>query len=303
MRSVYPWMGGKYFELKWIMDLIPPLEYYYEAFFGSGVIMLNIPKEVKGEEEFANDINSRLVAFWHCLQDEVLMKELQKRCSKSLDSRFIYQMEMNRWKIPIPNDEETYTNNLVDRAFNFIYLVKFGFNSYPNTYYSPLTHKMYKIKNFSRTFRIMARELPKYYDRIKDVRFCNYDFAEFLEKNEPAEGKFIFLDPPYYKTHQYNKDYSIDKPFLEKDYIKMRELLEWHTDGGTKWMITCNQINLFFDGMKNIIIKLVDRRACINKNKEKAEVKTKIIMNYNIKETGCILDNIDKDKQGDSLLV
>lgn len=296
-------MGGKFFELKWIMDLIPPLKYYYEAFFGSGVILINIPKEVKGEEEFANDINSRLVAFWHCLQDETLMKELQKRCSKALDSRFIYQMEMEKWKIPIPNDDETYINNLVSRAFNFLYLVKFGFNSYPNTYYTPLTHKMYKIKNFSRTFRIMARELPKYFDRIKDVRFTNYDFAEFLEKNQPSEGKFIFLDPPYYKTHQYNKDYSIDKPFLEKDYLKMRELLEWHTDGGTKWMITCNQINKFFDNMKDITIKLVDRRACINKNKERAEVKTKIIMNYNIKETGCILDSVGYEKQGDSLLL
>lgn len=296
-------MGGKFFELKYIMPLIPLLEYYYEAFFGSGVVMLNIPKEVKGEEEFANDINSRLVAFWLCLQDETLKDELQEKCSKALDSRFLYKMEMERWKIPLPNNNEDYKKNLVDRAFNFIYLVKFGFNSYPNTYYTPLTHKMYKIKNFSRTFRLMAEELPKYHDRIKDVRFCNYDFAEFLEKNEPAEGKFIFLDPPYWKTHQYHKDYSIKGEFKKEDYLKMNELLKWHTDGGTKWMITCNQINPFFDNMKNITIKLVDRRACINKNEERVDVKTKIIMNYNIKETGCILDNIDKDKQGDSLLV
>ena len=293
-------MGGKFFELKWIIPLIPPHDYYYEPFFGSGVIMLNKPKT---EEEFANDINSRLVAFWHCLQDETLKDELQKRCSKALDSRFIYQMEMERWKIPIPDDNEEYINNLVDRAFNFVYLVKFGFNSYPNTYYSPLTHKMYKIKNFSRTFRIMGRELNKYYDRIKDVRFCNYDFAEFLEKNQPGEGKFIFLDPPYYKTHQYNKDYDIKEPFKKEDYIKMNELLAWHTEGGTKWLITCNQINTFFDDMKNITIKLVDRRACINKNKERAEVKTKIVMNYDIKETGRIIDTVEKEKQGDSLLV
>ena len=221
----------------------------------------------------------------------------------ALDSRFIYKMEMNRWKIPVCDNQDDYINNLVSRAFNFIYLVKFGFNSYPNTYYTPLTHKMYKIKNFSRTFRLMSKELPKYHDRIKDVRFTNYDFAEFLEKNEPADGKFIFLDPPYYKTHQYNRDYGIEETFKEEDYIKMRKLLEWHTDGGTKWMITCNQINLFFKGMKNTMIKLIDRRACINKNKDRADVKTKIIMNYDIKKTGCILDNISNEKQGDLLLI
>lgn len=289
-------MGGKFFELKWIMDLIPPLKYYYEPFFGSGVILLNIPKEVKGEEEFANDLNSKLISFWLCLQDEKLMEELQEKCLKSLDSRFIYKLEMTKWKDPRDL-------SLVDQAFNFLYLVKFGFNSYPNTYYTPLTHKMYKIKNFSRTFRIMARELPKYYDRIKDVRFTNLDFKEFLEKNEPAEGKFIFLDPPYYKTHQYNKDYGIKGEFTKENYMDMRYLLDEHTRGGTKWMITCNQINPFFEMMTNENIKLVDRRACINKNKERVDVKTKIIMNYDIKETGCILDMIDKDKQGDTLLV
>jgi len=260
MRSVYPWMGGKFFELKWIMDLIPIHEYYYEPFFGSGVIMLNKPKT---EEEFANDINSRLVAFWHCMQDEVLMKELQERCYKALDSRFMYQVEMGKWKIPIPDNDEEYIKQLVDRAFNFLYLVKFGFNSYPNTYYSPLTHKMYKIKNFSQTFRLMADSLPKYYERIRDVRFTNYDFKEFLEKSEPSEGKFIFLDPPYYKTHQYHKDYSIDGAFTKEDYIDMRDLLERHTEGGTHWMITCNQINPFFELMTNQNVMLIDRRACI----------------------------------------
>lgn len=303
MRSVYPWMGGKFFEWKWIKELLPPFEYYYEAFFGSGVVMINIPKELKGEEEFANDINSRLVSFWLCLQDKNLMEELQKKCSKTVDSRFLYQLEMKYWKRPIPIDDETYRNELVDRAFNFLYLIKFGFNSYPNTYYSPLTHKMYKIKNFSRTFRIMARNLPKYYNRIKDVRFTNYDFRVFLEKNEPSEGKFIFLDPPYYQTHQYHRDYDIDKPFGEKDYEDMRDLLEWHTDGGTYWMITCNQINPFFDKMKNARIKLVDRRACINKNEERVDVKTKIIMNYDINKTGCIFDKFGKEEQGDGLLI
>lgn len=296
MRSVYPWMGGKFFELKWIMPLIPPLKYYYEPFFGSGVILLNIPKEVKGEEEFANDINSKLVSFWLCLQKESLMEELKEKCLKALDSRFIYKLEMKKW-------EDPRDLSLVDQAFNFLYLVKFGFNSYPNTYYTPLTHKMYKIKNFSRTFRLMARQLPKYYDRIKDIRFTNLDFAEFLEKNEPAEGKFIFLDPPYYKTHQYHKDYGIEGEFKVEDYLKMNELLTWHTDGGTKWMITCNQINTFFDDMKDIRIKLVDRRACINKNEERVDVKTKIVMNYDIKETGCILDMINNEEQGDPLLV
>lgn len=297
--SVYPWMGGKFFELKHILPLIPIHEYYYEPFFGSGVIMLNKPKST---EEFANDINSRLVAFWHCLQDEKLMLALQDKCFKALDSRSTYEMEKARWKQPLPEDEEDYVDNLVERAFNFLYLVKFGFNSFPNTYYSPLTHKMFKIKNFSQTFRFMAERLPKFHERIRDVRFSNYGFDEFLEKNVPQVGKFIILDPPYYKTHQYNRDYDIKSDFSDQDYAKMRDLLEWHTDGGTYWMITCNQINKFFDGMRNTHSILIDRRACINKNEERADVKTKIIMNYDIRDTGRIID-IENEKEGDDLLI
>lgn len=286
-------MGGKFYELKWLLDLIPIHEYYYEPFFGSGVILLNKPKSV---EEFANDLNSRLVSFWLCLQDEELMLELKDKCKKALDSRFVYQLEMSKWKEPKDL-------SLTNMAYCFLYLVKFGFNSYPNTYYTPLTHQMYKIKNFSRTFRLSANKLPMYHDRIKDVRFTNYDFATFLEKNKPSEGKFILLDPPYYNTHSYDRDYGLGSSFGDKEYKKMRELLEWHTEGGTNWMITCNQTNPFFNDMTNTHFILIDRRACINKNKERVDVKTKIIMNYNVKETGCMMDTLETEKQGDALLV
>lgn len=295
MRSPYPWLGGKFYEKKWIIPLIPVHDYYYEAFFGSGVILLNKPKS---EEEFANDLNSRLVAFWLCMQDEELMKQLKDKCDKSLDSRFVYKLEMHKAQ----NPEEL---NLVDQAFNFLYLIKYGFNSFPNTYYTPLTHQMFKIKNFSRTFRLTAKKLPKYYDRIKDVRFTNYDFKTFLEKNTPSDGKFIFLDPPYYKTHGYDRDYGISGEFNDEEYKKMRELLEWHTEGGSYWMITCNQTNPFFDKMTNSVIKLVDRRACINKNEERQEVKTKIIMNYDINKVGSMEDQIyfNEYEIGDGILV
>lgn len=299
IRAPYAWLGGKYFELKWILPLIPKHEYYYEVFFGSGVVLLNKPKT---EEEFANDINSRLISFWLCLQDDVLKEKLYEKCKNVLDSRFIYQIELKRAKeLPEIRGDE-FKELLLERALNFLYLCRFGYNGFPNCYYSPLTHTMYKIKNFTLTFRNIVKKLPKYYDRIKDVRFTNYNFVEFIEKCKPGDGKFFFVDPPYYNTHQYNKDFFIGNVFNDEDYDTLRELLEWQGENGSKWMITCNYNNPFFDGMENTKTTIVKRLAGMNNNKERVYVKTKIIMNYDINECGSILD-INKKEMGDPLLV
>ena len=94
------------------------------------------------------------------------------------------------------------------------------------------------------------------------------------------------------KVSKFNKDL----------YIDMRNLLREQHEGGTMWQITCHQKNTYFDEMDDIIIKLIDRKACMNNNEERAVVKTKIIMNYDIKETGSILDQYyDQEIEGEFL--
>jgi DNA adenine methylase len=283
-------MGGKFYEMKWVIPLMPLHEWYGEVFFGSGVLLLNKPK---AEEEFANDLFSCLVSFWNTLKSAWLTRRLWKKMTETLDSRYDYQryMRMN------PDDL-----SMLDRAYRFLFLVKFGFNSYMNTYYSPASHEIGKIKDFMQTWLNTGKELNTYHNRIKKVHFSNYDFRDFLKKIRPHSKKFLFLDPPYINTHSYDEYYE-EGGFDHNLYEDMRDLLAEHHKGGTMWQITCNQTNTYFDEMDDIIIKLVDRRACINKNEERQDVKTKIIMNYDVKETGSVLDLLDKEKQGDVLLV
>ena len=68
-------MGGKFYELKWLLPMMPVHKYYYEPFFGSGTVLLNKPK---AEQEFVNDLDSKLISFWLCLQDEEKMEELKR---------------------------------------------------------------------------------------------------------------------------------------------------------------------------------------------------------------------------------
>lgn len=283
MRSAYPYTGGKFYEKDRLIPLMPIHRWYGEVFGGSFVLLLNKPI---AEEEFGNDLFSCLVSFWGTLKSAWLTRRLWKLMQSVLDSRYVYQSFMRE-------DPEKLTK--VDRAYRFLYLIKFGFSSMMDTYYSPLSHKIGKVKDFINVWENTAKTLFKLHDRIKKVHFVNYDFAKFLDKMHPHPDKFLFLDPPYIDTHQYDKGYYKEGKFPPERYAVMRDKLEEHTKGGTKWMITCNQKNEIFDNMRNIKIKLIDRRATLNINKTRPLVKSKVIMNYDIQETGSCLEMEDED--------
>jgi len=290
MYGPYPWMGGKFYELKWLLPMMPVHKYYYEPFFGSGTVLLNKPK---AEQEFVNDLDSKLISFWLCLQDEEKMEELKKRCLFTLESSLAYRTFMEKI-----NEDDL---SIVDKAYMFLYLIRFGFNSLPNTYRNPLSHDVSKMKNASLSIRTAARKFKKFYERIKDVIFYDYDFADFIKEIRPRDDAFIFLDPPYYNKHQYDRDHRTGEYFGEEEYKKMRELLEKQTEGGTMWMITCDNNNPFFDGMKNTVVRRIERKVCGFLNSRKF-VRTKVVMNYKIDEVGRIM-NPNKEKVGRVLCI
>ena len=290
MNAPYPWTGGKHYEKDRLIPLMPIHRWYGEVFGGSFVLLINKPI---AEEEYGNDLFSCLVSFWDTLKRSSLTRQLWKEMQRTLDSRYLYQEYMRADPSELLK---------VDRAYRFLYLTKFGFSSMMDTYYSPLSHKIGKVKDFMRVWLNTAKNLFEYHKRIKRVHFVNYDFEEFLKKMHPHPDKFLFLDPPYINTHSYDKGYYKEGKFPPKRYEGMRDKLAEHTKGGTKWMITCNQENEIFDYMKNIKIELIDRRATLNINKEKPLVKTKIIMNYDVQETGsCYL--MEDEEEGDMMLL
>lgn len=290
MRSVIPWMGGKFFEKNEIIPKMPYHRWYVEVFAGSCVLLLNKPRSPR---EFANDKFSCLVSFWEVLKDYDLMIQLRRRIMQTLDSRYLYRRYMQQ------DPEEL---DILDRAYRFLYLTKFGFNSFLDTYHNPLGTKIGRLKNFIRTFLNTGRNLYKYHKRIQHVNFSNEDFRVCLNRIHPHEDIFLLLDPPYINTHSYDKGYYDEAEKGEQMYVDMRTLLEKQTEGGTKWMITCNQENEFFDQMTNVRTELIDRRACINKNKERRRVKTKLVMNYPKSEEGRVYEleyEEEKQSQGD----
>lgn len=283
-KSLYSWQGGKFYEAKKIIPLMPIHERYVETFGGSFVLLYNKPRS---KHEFGNDKFSCLVSFWKTIQRPRLVRRLMRRIKNTLDSQYMYQEYMRQ------KPEEL---DMLDRAYRFMYLDYFGFNSYFDTYYTPLTHKIGSIRDHIGSFFRTGKKLFEYHDRIKKVHFTNYDFKECIDKQKPDKRAFIFLDPPYINTHGYNRGYNQNLSFPVERYEDMRDSLLAQHEGGTRFMITCNQENTYFDEMPDIVIKLIERRSCINANKKRKPVKTKIIMNYDVKDVGSAIEMYEERK-------
>jgi DNA adenine methylase len=72
----FPYFGGKYSHLPWLLPLIPPAKHYVELFGGSGAVLLN--REPALIETF-NDLDGDVVNFFRVLRDPVLREELLLR--------------------------------------------------------------------------------------------------------------------------------------------------------------------------------------------------------------------------------
>lgn len=291
INSLFSWQGGKFYESKRIIDLIPKHEWYCEVFAGSIVLLINKPQS---KFEFANDKFSCLVNFWKCVKNSRMAKKLISLIEETLDSKFDYEWYMKQ-------DPEQLSR--IDRAYRFMYLTSFGFNSYLDTWYSPLTHTIGSLKEWSERFFKIGKRLWSIHERIKNVKFSNYDFREFLQKVKPHSELFLLLDPPYINTHGYNRGIDENLAFPEEWYIDMRNELLRHHEGESKFMITCNQENTYFDEMPDIIVKNIERRTTMNKNKEKRPVKTKIVMNYDINDCRSVWELEQQEQVGNFVML
>ena len=65
--SAFPWYGGKYSHLRWLLPLLPPSKFYCEPFSGSAAILLN---REPAEVETINDIDGDVVNFFRILRDQ-----------------------------------------------------------------------------------------------------------------------------------------------------------------------------------------------------------------------------------------
>jgi len=106
-------------------------------------------------------------------------------------------------------------------------------------------------------------------------KIYNKDYSLILDKAK--SGDFVFLDPPYIESHNYqfnyNKHENLDEKFLKNLYKQVKKL----DKRGVKWIMTQADTKQIKEIFKEYIIKKFPVYRTVSKS-YKNEL---VIMNYN----------------------
>lgn len=157
------------------------------------------------------------------------------------------------------------------REFCYSSMFRFGKNGFFNV---PYGGKSYNNKRFQNHIGFYTSEFFNKKKEITDI--YNLDFQEFLEKIEPNNNDFIFLDPPYDSDFSTYDNNSFDKSEQERlaNYIKSLN---------SKWLLVIKDTDLirslypedkfnYFDYKKRYAVNFM------NRNKQK--VNHLVITNF-----------------------
>lgn len=275
MKTFIRWQGNKSKHLNKFIDNIPEFSgRYIEPFLGSGALFLKL----EPKQWIINDLNQDLINIWTNVKNEP--KEIIKQF-KQFGKRFVCLSKENKLSYckDITSKIETLTYD-VKRASYYLLMT---YSCYSG---SIIFHNTFKFKGIN--LNILAKNQ---YSFLEDCYFANlYKVNQFLNDtngkiynksyeyilNKAKEGDFVFLDPPYIESHDYNfnynKDEQLDDNFLKNLYIEVKKL----DAKRVKWLMTqadTKQIRNLFKEYKTKTFKVyrVGSRSYVNEL---------IIMNY-----------------------
>ncbi len=253
MNSIIAWVGGKKRLREQIIDEFPKekLGLYVEVFGGAGWVLLARDKHAK--YEVYNDINKNLSTLFKCVKYH--REELEKEIEFNLYSRdeFNYQKKI----LNLDNMTD------IQRSAIFFSLIKHSFGSKGLDF---ATRGRSKIEAISR-FKDLAKRLDR-------VVIENKDFEELLSVYDRKDTLF-YLDPPYYNSEKYYKDYGYK--FDESDHLRLKSALD-KVSG--KWILSYNDNDFTRELYKNYNILEVERKECLSSDYNDKQYKELIIKNY-----------------------
>jgi len=261
------YMGGDYFLIPLIAQMVPPHKTYVEVFGGGAPFLLNKPPS---EVEVYNDIEGDLVNLFTVVRDHY--DEFMKLCEWLLYSRKMHYDFLSKYK------EE---KDPVRRAFMYFYVLRTSFSGIIGAGFSTGVNPDGYITS---KFWGSIENLKMIHERLKYVIIEQLDFRECIKRYD-REYTFFYLDPPhlYYSTEK-GKDYYAEG-FTEEDYTDLLNLL-LNVKG--KWLLKQNYLPFVVDWAKEhgFHIFTVKRAKFSSKSIGKGTrtfMRVVFIANYNLK--------------------
>lgn len=275
MKTFIRWPGNKSKHINKFIEHIPEFSgRYIEPFLGSGALFLKL----EPKKWIINDLNQDLINVWNSVKDEP--KEIIKQF-KQFGKKFI----------PLSNEEKlTYCKQITSKIESLPFDIKRVSN------FLLMTHSCYSGSIiFKNNFKFKGLNLnilaknkysfleDSYYNNIFELsqflnnskgKICNKSYEQVLIKAK--EGDFVFLDPPYIESHNYdfnyNKNEILDDNFINNLYLQVKKL----DSKNVKWLMTQADTKQIRNTFKEYTIKTFK----VYRVGSKKYVNELVIMNY-----------------------
>ena len=275
MKTFIKWQGNKSKHLNKFIEYIPDFSgTYIEPFIGSGALLLKL----QPKKWIINDLNKDLINIWNQVKnnpDEIIkiFKEFSKYFKPlSKTDKVKYCKEITCKIEQMPYDIKRASIYLLMKFCSYtgdiIYNNKFFFKSLDMNIYIRNYYPFLIQNNYDNIL-----EVSEYLNNSKGQIF-NKSYEIILDKAK--SGDFIFLDPPYIESRNYqfnyNKNEVLDESFIHNLYKQVKKL----DKRGVKWLMTQADTKQ----IKNIFKEYTIKTFKVYRMVSKSYVNELIIMNY-----------------------
>lgn len=197
--------------LEKLKALIPEHGIYLEPFVGSGALALN---HIRSPVEIINDLDGDIANLFAVMADREKGKELIDRLLKVPYDRKIFNVVRGEQK----NHFRGY--NSIEKAVLTYIMISQSFNA---------TRSSFSKGGYANTelyHQDMLDNLPKVYERLKEMKIYNVDALDLLSCYVDNEKVFAFLDPPYrHDLRGKNADRAYKCEMSETQQIKLLKII------------------------------------------------------------------------------
>ena len=209
--AIMPYIGGKLNMAQYIVPHIPRAYGYAEPFCGMASIGMRLKPH---KQEFYNDIDDRVTAFFNCLRDRKMFNHLQEALILSVCSQKNFLGAMRPViSAPDATAEELYWDE-IEKCRRFVILKIESFGATETGWAG--------VSDFRKRDKVSDRHwgkllyLKRYFKswadvalRLKHARFYNMDAISLIQRVN-FYNVTVYCDPPYPHYVTVDKKYYID---------------------------------------------------------------------------------------------
>lgn len=217
MQSILKYPGSKGRIADWIVEHIPPHDFYVEPFFGSGAVLFAKPRSAA---EIVNDVDGNVVNFFRVCRN--MPEELARALYLSPCSRAEYEAVEEDGA----GKELHMTGDSLEDARRFAIRCIQGTGNRLGQRVGWKKDVNNVASNTARSWSYLPDKIAPVAERLRGVAIENMDAFELIKRHN-TKRTFLYCDPPYLESTRGGNIYRHDMPD-RRSHEKLLKLLLNH---------------------------------------------------------------------------